>query len=300
MESKVNYTLVGIFVVVFTMAIIAVAFWLSASYPYRNYQYYLVYMNESVSGLSIQSPVKLNGVEVGVVEVIDLNPDNLEQVRLLLKVGDAAPITTSTVASLNLQGITGVTYIGLRSLKTQAPVLKTLPGEQYPVIPYEPSLLVTLDNAVQDITADIKAVGSSFKRIFDEENAKEIKLTLANVQKFTGVLAKNGQKFGKLIDNFSAASAQLAPLLKETETSISAIKSMADKVGRAGDQAAATMDSGRVMVQNISNQAVPAAIDVLNQLKVITANLESVSITLRRDPAVVVRGKAPPEPGPGE
>lgn len=293
MESKVNYTLVGIFVVLFSLAIIVAAFWLSASYPYHRYQYYLVYMNESVSGLSPQSPVKFNGVEVGVVQEINLNEDNFKQVELLLKVKQDAPISASTVAALNLQGITGVTYIGLRSLTAQAPPLKALPGQKYPVITYEPSLLVTLDNAVTDITQDIKAVSDSFKRIFDEENARAIKNTLDNLQQFTEMLAQNSQKFDSMIDNFSTASVKLSPLLTEAQDSLAALRAMADK-------AALTMDSSNVMVQNISNQAVPSAVDVLNRLTAVTTNLEAVTASLRRDPSVIVRGKVPAQAGPGE
>ncbi|MEE9451430.1 MAG: MlaD family protein [Gammaproteobacteria bacterium] len=300
MESKVNYTLVGIFVVLFTTAIIVAAFWLSMTYPYRNYVYYYVYIGESVSGLSIQSPVKLNGVEVGVVTEIELNPENYEQVRLLLKVDEEVPVSTSTVATLNLQGITGIVYVGLRSLSTQAPPLQALQGQEYPVIPYEPSLLVTLDSAFRDITTDVKTLSKSFKSIFDEQNTQAFKKILVNVEDFTGMLSNNSPKFELIMSNFSQASSKIPPMLEQVEASLSAAQHAVDKVAQAGEDASRTMGSGRAAIENISDQAIPSAVELLDRLNTVAANIEEVSETLRRNPSVIVRGKRPSKPGPGE
>jgi phospholipid/cholesterol/gamma-HCH transport system substrate-binding protein len=58
MESNVNYTLVGAFIIGLTIAMIVIALWLSVGLTGKQYNFYLAYMNESVSGLSANAPVK--------------------------------------------------------------------------------------------------------------------------------------------------------------------------------------------------------------------------------------------------
>ncbi len=75
MESNVNYTLVGAFVLVLTIALIIFITWLSTGFSTKHYKNYLVIMHESVSGLGNNSSVKYNGVNVGTVKKIYLSKD---------------------------------------------------------------------------------------------------------------------------------------------------------------------------------------------------------------------------------
>ncbi|MDP2786291.1 MAG: MCE family protein, partial [Sulfurimicrobium sp.] len=62
METKVNYTIVGLFVILLFAALVAGILWLSGGAQYRKtYDTYLAYMNESVSGLNLNAPVKYRG-----------------------------------------------------------------------------------------------------------------------------------------------------------------------------------------------------------------------------------------------
>ena len=112
MESKTNYTAVGIAVVLMLFGLISVALWLSEGFNRKTYHNYLVFMQEAVSGLSEGSLVKYNGVKVGLVKsiILDKNP---RLVELILEIEEGTPITVDTVANLIAQGITGTTYLGL-------------------------------------------------------------------------------------------------------------------------------------------------------------------------------------------
>jgi phospholipid/cholesterol/gamma-HCH transport system substrate-binding protein len=61
-------------------------------------------MEESVSGLYVNAPVKFRGVEVGRVNALGLRPDNPQQVRITLAIESGVPITVDTVATLAFQG----------------------------------------------------------------------------------------------------------------------------------------------------------------------------------------------------
>ena len=105
MEPKVNYILVGAFVVLLGATILGAIFWLGKT-DYRGiYDRYYVYTRESVAGLSVDSTVKYRGVDVGRVKQVILNPENAEEVRVTLDIVVGTPVKTDTQAVLVTQGL---------------------------------------------------------------------------------------------------------------------------------------------------------------------------------------------------
>lgn len=257
-------------------------------------------MNEPVVGLSIQAPVRFNGVEVGYVDEINLNTTDLQQVKLLLKVEQDIPITTSTFATLNLQGITGSSYLGLRAKTPRAPNLTALPGQQYPVIPSEPSFLFSLEDGLRVLTSNVGDISRSLNMILDRENAELFKSTLTNLEQFSQMMNMKSDDIANLIDNLSTGSDQLPTLLAQTQQLIEELNSVAGQIKTASDSVVVTMNSGQDTFSGISQQALPALIEMLNRLNIIAANLEGISNEMRRDPSVIVHGQSPVLPGPGE
>jgi len=243
-------------------------------------------MREAVAGLSEDSIVKYNGVKVGLVDKIELNEFDPQQVKLQLKIEDGTPITISTHAALISQGITGTTYLGLSASSPSLVPLQKTPGEPYPVIPYKASFFSQLEENINDLSV-------GFKRIFDKENARAIKVSLKNLQKVTDVIAKNDK-------NIDDSIKSIPLLMNELRSSVKKIKSMADSMSSASKQVSLTMQAGKNSIDKISQQAIPPAVVLLQRLDLIAANLEKVSVELRQNPSVIIRGTAPPKPGPGE
>src|SRR3989338_5372216 len=106
MEPKINYTIVGLFVIILLSVLIFGIIWLSSGVSTKKYTIYQVNMNESVDGLTPEAPVEYNGVVVGDVENITLNKRNPQQVILLLHIEENTPVTENTVATLMVQGLT--------------------------------------------------------------------------------------------------------------------------------------------------------------------------------------------------
>jgi len=180
MEPRANYFIVGLFVIGLAAIAICSVLWLSAS-RHKISHTYLTYMDESVSGLSVQAPVKFNGVNVGFVSAIKLNSENPQQVRLLLNIEEGTPINQSTRATLMTQGITGVMFVGLTAGATTAPLLETQPGETHPVIPSEPSVLVELGTTLRKMTDDMRSISEGFNELLNDNNQKSIHNSLKNL-----------------------------------------------------------------------------------------------------------------------
>ena len=286
MESKTNYTVVGLVVLILVAGLFSGMIWLSTGFDTKNYDIYTVYVGEAVSGLSDDSVVKYNGVKVGFVNSIELNKFDPQQVKIQIKIEEGTPVTTSTHATLINQGITGTVYLGLSATSPSPFPLQKTPGEPYPVIPYKASFLSQLEKSIDDVSVGIK-------RIFDKENALAFKKSLANLQSITDVISKNG-------DNLNKSLKELPALISDLKININKFGMMAEHMSTAGKQVSVTMKAGRNTIDKISQQALPPMVLLLHRMDLIGANLEKVSEQMRQNPAVVIRGTTPPKSGPGE
>ena len=109
-----NYSVVGAFVLILGALLIAGVLWLaSGGALQKSYNQYLAIADESVAGLNLNAPVKYNGVDVGKVRKIWLDPVNPQRVILLFAIERGTPIKEDTIAVLKTQGLTGIAYVEL-------------------------------------------------------------------------------------------------------------------------------------------------------------------------------------------
>ena len=189
MSSKVNYTLVGFFVVIFAAVSILLFFWMHYKGGRTVYHTYVMYVHDDVTGLSVQSPVRYTGVPVGYVENVTLDANNPQLVRIRLKIKEGAPILTSTVATLSVQGITGAAYVALEATTDDAPILKAKPGQAYPVIRSRPSLLNTITNALPEVAENLQDLSSRISDVLDAKNLDALSDIMQNFKRFSQSLS---------------------------------------------------------------------------------------------------------------
>lgn len=297
----------GFIVLFLTAGLLSAALWLSVGFNQKTYLTYTVYLHEAASGLSEESPVKYNGVQVGYVKAIKLNVTDPRQVEILLNIQEGTPITTSTSATLISQGITGVTYMGLSAGSSDLTPLRKMSGEPYPVIPAKPSLFNQLDTILKEVSDNVNKVSNQAQLVFNEENSKYLKNSLANMERFTTVIAKNSDNINNslksadvFLANMSKVSKDFPEIVKELKVGVAKFNTMAIEMSSAGKNVSDTMVAGKTAVDKLSQQTLPPAINLLRRLNTIAANLEKVSNEMRLNPSVVIRGSTPPKPGPGE
>lgn len=78
MEPRVNYALVGLFVLVLTGVFLVFTLWLVGVGPTADYRTYAVYPPESVAGITAESLVKFQGVDVGKVREASIETGGVE------------------------------------------------------------------------------------------------------------------------------------------------------------------------------------------------------------------------------
>lgn len=333
MESKVNFAVVGAFVLILSVLLIGGVLWLSSEKSYRKaYDTYLVYMSESVSGLNPDAPVRYRGVQVGGVRRIELAPGNAELVKLTLDIEHGTPVKQDTVAVLRVQGLTGIAHVELSGGSSGSPPLEPGHGEKYPVIRTGPSLMLRLDTAVTALLANLNRSSENINALLDEKNRVALRVTLVNLERLSGTLAdrtgaieatlnhasramenterltalastelpqlnqriqRSADAFDQMTNEGAHAMENATQLLQRIQRSADAFDRMVNETARAGSSTASAVESVRA-------EALPEARQAITELRELTTSLRRFSEALERNPGMLLQGRPVIPPGPGE
>ena len=171
MYEKINYLLVGLFVIFFTALASYFAFWLSKSdMSSKNFNKYRVVFNESVDGLSKDSTVKLNGVDAGRVKKIALDKEKPYMVVVDILIDNKLEIRKDMYAQLEGQGLTGLRYINIIGGKSTEQIV---PNKESSIIASKPSFLSKLSARAPELIDKVS-------QIFTDKNINNVDKILAN------------------------------------------------------------------------------------------------------------------------
>jgi len=292
MESKINYTLVGLFVVLLSAGLIIFAYWLGKYGGQQEYDDYYVYMSESVAGLSNDASVKYRGVEVGTVAHIGLNPNNSEQVELLLKIKHKTPIKTDTTATLKLYGLTGLAYLELAGGKRDSPLL-THTTDEIPVIPSKPSIFALIDESMSDIAGKSALALDKFVRLLSDKNLQYIEATLLQTNLLVKDLNGQLQGFHNLVNNGIVMEKRVTRAFEKVEVASTRVTNMADSLEKNYANVGHNM---RLDVQ----QSLESFNRLLYQLNNLTEDMQRTVQSIEASPSDLIFKRSQPKPGPGE
>ncbi len=304
METKVNFAIVGVFVLLLSAAIIAGVLWISSGRTDRKeYDTYLAYFSESVSGLNLNASVKYKGVQVGSVREIGLDPDDPQRVRLLLGIERGVPIKQDTIAVLSVQGLTGIAFVDLGGGSRESPLLQPQEPGGYPVIPTGPSLLRRLDAGATALVADFSQTAQSLNQLVDAETRAALQRTIRDLDSVVRIFAARSKEIdasladaATTLGHTAHASADLGPLVQQVARSAAAVERAAAEIARAGASARTTLDG----VGQLGAETLPELQRLLAEARALTASLGRVAQELERSPNALVMGRPSPPPGPGE
>ena len=303
-----NYALVGAFVLILGILLIAVVLWLASGGNVRQkYDLYLAVEDESVSGLSVNAPVKYSGVDVGKVKQIRLDPRNPQRVDLVFAIERGTPIKVDTVAVLKTQGLTGIAHVELSGGALNSPPLRAAEGNEYPIIRTKPSLSARLENVLPNVLAKLDSTSNHINAILSEENQVAFKTALADIAAVTHTLAARRNtldtgmaKAAQTFENTSRATAQIEPLIARIERSADAIEKMGNAVAQTSASAGQTVDSVGPDVKRFTAETLPELERLFGELRDLSAALRRLSEQTERNPSGLLFGNKPVPEGPGE
>ena len=308
METKVNYAVVGLFVVILAFGFIAGVLWLaSGGALQKKYDLYLAIENESVSGLNINAPIKYHGVDIGKVRDIQLDSENPEHVRLTLAIERGTPIKQDTFAVLRTQGLTGIAYVELGGGTPNAPSLIPSSGYEYPVIATRPSLGARLENVLTSVLANLDRTSANINALLDDENRAALKSTLKDISALARTVAARKDTLDRGIvaaantfGHTEQATDKLQPLLDRVGRSAAAIETMANEVARTSATTGKTVAAVGGDLTRVTAETLPEVERLLGELRILSASLRRLVEQTEGNPAGLLFGKRPVPAGPGE
>jgi phospholipid/cholesterol/gamma-HCH transport system substrate-binding protein len=254
MENRLSYILVGLFVLVLLFAGVGSVLWLGNYSDKGNFKFYKVATKESVSGLNEKAPVKLNGVIIGEVRGIKINPKNAEEVLVVVRVEESAPIKQDTYALIQAQGITGLSFIQLQGGTNDSSALATNANpDEYGIIPSQPSTFSRLDKTISSLSGKAEDIFNKTDEILNEKNIKNLELILENSAKISVATAKT-------LENIEQHNKEISQILKEAVV-----------FEKAAIEAARSVQA---MSQTLSSAIDSTGIDTMNSIKNVMLNLD--------------------------
>ncbi|MGZ8269653.1 MAG: MlaD family protein [Methylophilus sp.] len=287
----------------------------------KKYDLYLAILEESVAGLNINAPVKYNGVDVGKVKSIELDPGNPELVRLIFAIERGTPIKVDTVAVLKTQGLTGIAYVELDGGAKNAAPLVASADEKYPVIQTKPSLGTRLETVLTSVLAKLDNTTSNIDSLLSIENRESFKQSLANIASVTKTIAARNaeidagivnaslaakntagatQKLNPIIDKLEPAIEQLNITIAQINRSAIAIEKVSNEAAIASANVSKTVESVGANIEHHTDETFPEVQRLLTELNELSVSLKHLSEQTERDPASLLRGRSPVPDGPGE
>ena len=322
MESKVNYTAVGVFVLIFASSLIAFAFWLGKyNQDEASYHRYRLYITESVSGLAPEAAVKFHGVDVGKVESIRINPKNSEEVELTLKIEKETPIKTDSTAVLKFYGITGLAFIEIIGGSKDAPLLTTN-SHTFNTIPSSPSLIKRLDESLSNVASKLSVTLDRADRLFSDKNVDNIAQSLEHLRSLTAQIDGYQDEIQTLLDRSIALESNATESLSAMKEAAGSVKNTSGnfnslvqtKMSSTLDSLAATskeshtlirkleasIDRGDYNVQSMVQPTTAELGDLIQRSQALTLEMENTLRNIRENPSDLLFKKSTPKPGPGE
>jgi len=205
METRAPYVAVGVFVVLLIAGLVVAVLWFAQVQFREQVSYYDIYFGGNVTGLTEGSTVRDNGVPVGRVAEIRLDPTDPSKVRVTVELTGGVLVKTDTVASLELQGLAGGVYINLSGSTRAAPDLREIkPGERYPVIASRRSGLEQVVISAPEVLSRMLDLADQLKTVLSSQNIEAFSETLQNVRKVSAVAAGRSADIDSALKNGAA------------------------------------------------------------------------------------------------
>lgn len=322
METRANYLMVGSFVLVLFVGVILFVLWLAKFQADQEFRRYDIFFSGSVSGLTKGSTVNYRGIGVGEVIDIRIDPEDVQRIQVTIEVSADTPIKTDTVASLQLQGITGGSVVALSGGSNEAGDLVPPPGRERPVIASEASGLEKLLEGAPELVESVDLLVRNANLLLSAANREAVGKVLQDVAVVSGVFAGRADDIdralgdaAKTLESLRAASAALSVLatrldrnltslmnqgtaaLKSVESTAANTDELLQELGgtarsatEAADQMAGMIKENRIPIRDFMATGLYDAQTFISELRSLVNAMNRFAVELGRDPAQFIFG----------
>jgi len=302
METRANHVLIGLFTIIVTLLAVFFALWAANYTSNRNWDDYDVIFEEAVTGLGTGGTVQYNGITVGEVRKLSLDPRDPRRVIARIRLAADTPVKIDTKAKLAFLGLTGVAQIQLSGGMPESPRLLPTPQRPVPVIATQPSALQNIAEAASDIAEQLRT-------ILSDDNVKRISVTLENLDKLSTGLADQKDGVAALVKDLRGVSVELNATLAKAQGTLGTVdKGLAElpavmkkldatlaQFEAVGGNANALIGENRKSIAGFTQDGLTQVGPTLNDLRIVLRDLRRVVAGLDRNPGGYITGRTRPE-----
>lgn len=276
METKANYILLGAATIAGAVLIMLFAMWLAGGEFRRGYQEYDIVFDDPVRGLAEGGEVRFNGIKVGEVQTLRIDPDNTNRVIARVRISNDVPVRQDSSAQLEPIGLTGVTLI---QLSPGTPTSRLLRGETFgptPRIVGRGSQIDLIVARSEDIALRASEAMASVRDLLTEENIARVTRVLENLEAISNELASQRS----VINQSADAAAALA-------NAANSINSLAQQTQHDLAQLDDVMSDLHSASSTASGETLPELTEAAEEIRRAAASINRVAVGLDENPSIL-------------
>ena len=315
MENKAHYALIGTFVLIALFAVIGFVAWLSNAQLDQQFDEYEISFQGGVQGMSQGSEVRFNGLKVGDVTRLRIDPNDTNAVLVDIQVEVDTPIDTKSVGRMEPLGLTGLNYIQIIPGGEGFPLIKELPGRgpyrlvgeasridvllggSGSVIEATQSALARVNTVMSeqaiadfhDILSNIKQITHNFRDLnVDPELIDKALIAIEQAAKDVSIAALAvdvaADDFDTLVQN------DVKSALARAEVSMGELDKALASIGTAADGTGDLITDGRDAINRLSNSGLTDMEETIDGIRRVVESLARVANSLEQNPTAFIAG----------
>jgi phospholipid/cholesterol/gamma-HCH transport system substrate-binding protein len=297
METRANYVIVGLFAILGAVASLAFGWWIGRPERAEEPVPYEVVFDGEISGVRRGTEVLFNGIKVGEVKAIRLDPEDPRKVRMRVTIERAVPVGTDAVATLQALGLTGLSAVAIKGGDPDAPLLRTTEDE-VPVIPSEVTGLDRLRQDLPTVLANLNLLLERISLTFSEENQANVSAILEDLEGLTTTLEKETATVHSILANLDNTVAtldrslstsmpvwdeQIQGLLGDARTAVQNADALVQNVD-------GLIDDTRGPAANFADRGLGEFALLVVEMRNLVVELQGALDQIRQDPSAIITG----------
>ncbi|MEH6833075.1 MCE family protein [Falsihalocynthiibacter arcticus] len=242
METRANFVLIGAFTLAGLVGIMAFFLWFAQAELDRQFAYYDIRFS-SVSGLDNASDVRFSGLAVGQVVDVRLTPERDGTILVRIEVDAETPVRIDSVATVESQGVTGVSYIGIDAGTPSAALLMSGADGEIPEITAGRSALQSLSEDAPQLLERSLQIVDELGQMLGDDNKNRVEQILVNIEDASG-------EFSRTLSSFSGVADTVADFADQ----INQFNATLDTLTGDLSEVLATADTTLVSIRELSEQ----------------------------------------------
>ena len=202
MERQANYALVGALSLALLIGALVFVVWLAQYSFNQHYDLYRINFHGPVSGLSVGGEVQFNGIKVGEVTRIELDPEDANLIHTDVQIQARTPVRVDSVATAASQGITGVKFVQISPGTRGRPLLREASRVRRPEIQAGRG---RMEGIVQDAASLMRDGALALARvntILSEGNIRTLSQAMGDIGAITSEMRANRAMFANINSTF--------------------------------------------------------------------------------------------------